>query len=88
MQVAAVMQSGRLNLWRCTLSQEGRLQGSLTATAQPAGRGSVVLAAQFASPSQRESTVELLSCRDHSEQAAVARGQLWETVMFMVPCSY
>lgn len=63
MQVAAIMQSGRLSVWRCSIDEQGRLQGSLVLTASHKGKGAAVIAVHFVSATQRAShlpwTVEL-----------------------------
>ena len=51
-QVAAVMQSGRLNVWSCHMDAKQRLQGSHLAASQPAS--GPVLAAAFVSATERE----------------------------------
>ena len=53
-QVAAIMQSGRLNVWSCHQDDKQRLQGTHLAASKPAS--GTVLAVQFTSTTQRECT--------------------------------
>ena len=74
MQVAAVMRSGCLKVWQCSMDEQSRLQGLLVHTVNHQGKGSAVIAAHFVSATQRASQY-VLHCNALTLCAAMNVGQ-------------